>query len=52
MASKEKVLAGGVEFNEIPDKSAFQAAMKPVYEKFLNDNPNLKELIETIQNTP
>lgn len=51
-ASEEKVLAGGVEFNEIPDKSGFQAAMKPVYEKFLMDNPNLKTLIETIQNTP
>jgi hypothetical protein len=26
--------------------------MKPVYEKFLKDNPNLKTLVETIQNTP
>lgn len=51
-ASEEKVLAGGVQFNEIPDKSGFQAAMKPVYEKFLKDNPNLRTLVETIQNTP
>ncbi|MEJ2477502.1 MAG: TRAP transporter substrate-binding protein [Desulfobacterales bacterium] len=51
-ASKEKVLAAGVQYNEIPDKSAFQAAMKPVYEKFLADNPNLRTLVETIQNTP
>jgi tripartite ATP-independent transporter DctP family solute receptor len=51
-ASEEKVLAGGVQFNEIPDKSGFQAAMKPVYEKFLKDNSNLKMLVETIQNTP
>ena len=51
-ASEKKVLAGGVQFNEIPDKSGFQAAMKPVYEKFLKDNPNLKTLVETIQNTP
>ena len=51
-ASEEKVLAGGVQFNEIPDKSGFQAAMKPVYEKFLKDNPNLKMLVGTIQNTP
>ena len=51
-ASEAKVLAGGVKFNEIPDKSGFQAAMKPVYEKFLKDNPNLKTLVETIQNTP
>ena len=34
-ASKDKVLAAGVKFNEIPDKSAFQAAMKPVYDKYL-----------------
>ena len=51
-ASKEKVLAGGVEINEIPDKSAFQAAMKPVYDKYLEQNPNLKPLVEMIQNTP
>lgn len=51
-ASEEKVLAGGAVANAIPDKSAFQAAMKPVYEKFLADNPNLRPLVEMIQNTP
>lgn len=51
-ASEEKVLAGGAEFNAIPDKSAFQDAMKPVYEKFLADNPDLRPLVELIQNTP
>jgi tripartite ATP-independent transporter DctP family solute receptor len=51
-ASEEKVLAGGVKFNEIPDKSAFQAAMKPVYDKYLEANPTLKPLVEMIQNTP
>jgi tripartite ATP-independent transporter DctP family solute receptor len=51
-ASKEKVLAGGVKINEIPDKSAFQAAMKPVYDKYLEKNPGLKPLVELIQNTP
>jgi tripartite ATP-independent transporter DctP family solute receptor len=50
-ASEEKVLAAGAKFNEIPDKSAFQAAMKPVYAKFLADNPGLKPLVEMIQNT-
>jgi tripartite ATP-independent transporter DctP family solute receptor len=50
--SMEKVMAGGVKFNAIPDKSAFQAAMKPVYAKFLKDNPDLKTLVEMIQNTP
>ena len=51
-ASETKVTAGGAVINAIPDKSAFQAAMKPVYAKFLADNPNLKALVEMIQNTP
>jgi len=51
-ASEKKVLAGGVKANEIPDKSAFQAAMKPVYDKYLADNPNLKPLVKLIQDTP
>jgi tripartite ATP-independent transporter DctP family solute receptor len=51
-ASEEKVLAGGAVFNTIPDKSAFQDAMKPVYEKFLAENPDLRPLVEMIQNTP
>ena len=51
-ASEEKVLAGGAVFNAIPDKSAFQAAMKPVYEKYLAENPDLRPLVELIQNTP
>jgi tripartite ATP-independent transporter DctP family solute receptor len=51
-ASEAKVKAGGSVTNTIPDKSAFQAAMKPVYDKFLADNPNLKTLVKLIQNTP
>lgn len=51
-ASEAKVMAGGVKFNTIPDKSAFQAAMKPVYDKFLADNPALKPLVKMIQDTP
>ena len=51
-ASEAKVMSGGAVANAIPDKSAFQAAMKPVYDKFLADNPNLKPLVEMIQNTP
>ena len=51
-ASEAKVKAGGSMINTIPDKSAFQGAMKPVYEKFLADNPNLKPLVKLIQNTP
>ncbi len=51
-ASEKKVLASGVKLNQIPDKSAFQASMKPVYDKYLADNPGLKPLVEMIQNTP
>jgi len=51
-ASEAKVKAGGSMINAIPNKSAFQAAMKPVYDKFLADNPNLKPLVKLIQNTP
>lgn len=50
-ASREKVLAAGVKFNDIPDKSAFQAAMKPVYDTYLAANPELVPLVELIQKT-
>ena len=50
-ASQEKVMAGGVKANEIPDKSAFQAAMVPVYDNYLAANPALKPLVELITNT-
>ncbi|WP_417526316.1 TRAP transporter substrate-binding protein [Marinomonas shanghaiensis] len=49
--SRKKVLASGVKFNEIQDKSAFQDAMNPVYAKAVKDNPTLKSFIEQIQNT-
>jgi len=51
-ASREKVMAAGVKFNDIPDKTPFQEAMKPVYDKYLADNPDLKPLVELIQSTP
>jgi tripartite ATP-independent transporter DctP family solute receptor len=51
-ASEAKVNAAGSVINAIPDKSAFQAAMKPVYDKFLAENPALKPLVTMIQNTP
>lgn len=50
-SSREKVMAAGVKFNEIPDKSEFQAAMKPVYDKYLADNPDLIPLVDLIKNT-
>jgi tripartite ATP-independent transporter DctP family solute receptor len=50
-SSREKVMAAGVKFNEIPDKAAFQTSMQPVYDKYLADNPDIKPLVELIKNT-
>ena len=50
-ASREKVVAAGVKFNEIADKAPFQSAMTPVFEGFLKDNPDLRPLVEVIQST-
>ncbi|GKT21230.1 TRAP transporter substrate-binding protein [Acidovorax sp. SUPP3334] len=43
------VKAGGAEIIEI-DKTAFQAAMKPVYDKFIPD-AKLKDLVKRVQDT-
>ena len=51
-ASENEVKAGGSMINSIPNKGPFQDAMKPVYDKFLADNPNLKPLVKMIQDTP
>ena len=48
--SMEIVKAGGVQVNEIADKSAFQAAMAPVYEQFLSANPDMSDLVALFQN--
>ncbi|MCR8724613.1 TRAP transporter substrate-binding protein [Frigidibacter sp. ROC022] len=48
--SMAKVKAGGVIVNEVADKAAFQAAMKPVYDKFLAANPDLTDLVNLIRN--
>ncbi|WP_191601840.1 TRAP transporter substrate-binding protein [Marinomonas algicola] len=50
-SSRKKVLASGVKFNEIQDKSAFQNAMKPVYAKAIQDNPSLETFVDQIKNT-
>lgn len=50
-SSREKVMEAGVKFNEIPDKSEFQAAMQPVYDKYLLANPDLVPLVDLIKNT-
>jgi tripartite ATP-independent transporter DctP family solute receptor len=50
-ASKNKVIAAGVKFNMIDDKSPFQKAMQPVYDNYLASNPGIKPLVELIQKT-
>ncbi|GHE21499.1 TRAP transporter substrate-binding protein [Halomonas urumqiensis] len=47
--SHEIVLEAGVEINEIEDKTAFQDLMEPVYASFIEDNPELEDLINTIR---
>lgn len=49
-ASMEIVQAGGTVVNTIADKAPFQAAMTPVYDKFLADNPALTDLVNLIRN--
>ena len=49
-ASMATVQAGGTIVNKIADKAPFQAAMAPVYESFLADNPDLTDLVNMIRN--
>lgn len=48
--SLEVVKAGGAEIIEV-DKAPFQAAMRPVYDKFITD-AKLKDLVKRAQDTP
>ncbi len=50
-ASMEKVKAGGVQVNEVADKGAFQAAMKPVYDDYLAANPQMQELVDLFRSS-
>ncbi|WP_022707850.1 TRAP transporter substrate-binding protein [Paracoccus zeaxanthinifaciens] len=50
MASLETVRAAGGQITEVADKAPFQEAMTPVYEGFLQDNPELTELVDMIRN--
>ncbi|MCF2904233.1 TRAP transporter substrate-binding protein [Octadecabacter sp. CECT 8868] len=49
-ASMEIVEAGGTVVNTIADKGPFQDAMAPVYEGFLEANPDLADLVNLIRN--
>ncbi|MDR5861317.1 TRAP transporter substrate-binding protein [Halomonas eurihalina] len=47
--SRELVLESGVEINEVDDKAAFQEKMKPIYDDFVEENPQLETLVKDIQ---
>jgi tripartite ATP-independent transporter DctP family solute receptor len=49
-ASMKIVMDGGVAVNEVEDKAAFQAAMVPVYDKFLAENPDMTDLVNLFRN--
>ena len=48
-ASRAKVEEAGVEINEVADKAAFQAAMQPLYDAFVAENPDFEQLLTDIQ---
>ncbi len=47
--SMEIVVAGGTEVNQIANKQPFQDAMSPVYDGFLEANPDLTSLVNMIR---
>lgn len=49
-ASLETVKAGGTEVNTVEEKAPFQQAMAPVYDAFLQANPDLTDLVDLIRN--
>ncbi|WP_417830139.1 TRAP transporter substrate-binding protein [Thalassospira sp.] len=49
--SMKKVIEAGVKVNEIADKAPFQAAMEPVYAQFLEENPELSDLVNMMRNS-
>jgi tripartite ATP-independent transporter DctP family solute receptor len=48
-ASRAKVESAGVTINNVQDPLAFQSAMKPIYDTFVEKNPALESLISDIQ---
>ncbi|WP_422074920.1 TRAP transporter substrate-binding protein [Tranquillimonas rosea] len=49
--SRQKVEEAGVAVNEVQDPAAFQEAMQPVYDAFVEENPELESLVSDIQET-
>lgn len=49
--SRQKVLDAGVEVNDVEDPAAFQDAMQPIYDQFIQNNPELESYITDIRAT-
>src|SRR5690606_21616679 len=49
MQSKQKMIDAGVEINDIADKTPFHNAMQPVYDSFVEENPEFESLVTAIQ---
>lgn len=47
--SRQIVLDAGVKVNKVDSKSAFQEKMKPIYESFVNQYPELESLVKDVQ---
>jgi tripartite ATP-independent transporter DctP family solute receptor len=47
--SRQAALEGGAQINEIEDLTPFQDAMKPVYDKFYKEYPDMKKTVEEIR---
>jgi len=47
--SMDTVVAGGTVVNQIADKAPFQDSMSAVYDKFLEQNPDLTDLVNLIR---
>jgi tripartite ATP-independent transporter DctP family solute receptor len=48
-ASKQIVVDAGVMINEVEDKAAFQEMMQPIYDEFIEQNPDLESLVMDVQ---
>ncbi|WP_110650145.1 TRAP transporter substrate-binding protein [Salinicola peritrichatus] len=49
--SQEVVEQAGVKINQVKDKAAFQAKMKPIYQSFIEAHPDMEALIDDIRQT-
>ena len=49
--ARKDVEKAGIKVNEIADKTPFQKAMDPVYEKYLAANPDMKKLVDLARST-